>query len=340
MIKAFLIQLATNMWDEDYPPWLDTVKPEDCISSGLPLYHRLPDYWRGRAWSDVLKCEIPVWRRVTERFAAAGGNMLVIDLGDGIVWRSHPEIAVGRAWSLRTLKDELARCRDLGLEVIPKLNFSACHDGWMRLWSRRVATPEYYRFCRDLIEEAQELFGGARFFHIGMDEEEYRGDNPDRPDRFVILRQGKFWYDDLHFYCDEVRRAGARPWMWADKLWNTADEEYRKNVPADAIQSNWYYHEIYDYSGDLAEHRWRKRLDAFLRLEKLGFDQIPAASNWAYLDNYRDLTAFCERHLKKKSLLGYMQTVWYPTDRGSEAVLLEACACTEEAKKADEVVLR
>jgi len=30
------------------------------------------------------------------------------------------------------MKDEIARLKGLGLEPIPKLNFSACHDAWLK----------------------------------------------------------------------------------------------------------------------------------------------------------------------------------------------------------------
>ena len=61
--------------------------------------------------------------------------------------------------------------RALGIEPLPKLNFSTCHDAWLGPYSRMVSTPAYYDVCRDLIDEVAELFGGPRFFHLGMDEE-------------------------------------------------------------------------------------------------------------------------------------------------------------------------
>ena len=80
--------------------------------------------------------------------ARAGMNMLVIDLGDGIRYESHPEIAVQGAWPPARLREELARLRALGLEPIPKLNFSTAHDAWLHDYSRMVSTPAYYKVSR------------------------------------------------------------------------------------------------------------------------------------------------------------------------------------------------
>ena len=60
-----------------------------------------------------------VWNEVTARLAANGLDALVVDLGDGIVWPSHPELAVPAAWDVPRLKAELERLRKLGLEPLP-----------------------------------------------------------------------------------------------------------------------------------------------------------------------------------------------------------------------------
>jgi len=99
-------------------------------------------------------------------------NALVLDLGDGVRWDSHPEIAVENAWTPAKLREELDRARELGIEPLPKLNFSTAHDAWLGPYSRMVSTPQYYEVCRDLIDEASELFGRPRLFHLGMDEGE------------------------------------------------------------------------------------------------------------------------------------------------------------------------
>ena len=97
--------------------------------------------------------------------------MVLVDLGDAIKYESHPEIAVNNAWSTTKLKEELKKMRGMGLEPIPKLNFAAGHDAWLKKYSRMVSTDIYYGVCKDLIEEVSDLFDKPRLFHLGMDEE-------------------------------------------------------------------------------------------------------------------------------------------------------------------------
>ena len=58
---------------------------------------------------------------------------------------SHPELAVKGSWSPERMQKELERLRGLGLEPIPKLNFSAMHDEWLGDYGRMLCTDEYYR---------------------------------------------------------------------------------------------------------------------------------------------------------------------------------------------------
>ena len=89
--------------------------------------------------------------------AATGINMVVIDLGDGIEYESHPEIAVKNAWKPKS-KNRAGKMRKLGIEPIPKLNFATTHDIWLKDYSRMVSTDIYYNVCKDLIEEVSLLF--------------------------------------------------------------------------------------------------------------------------------------------------------------------------------------
>ena len=59
------------------------------------------------------------------------------------------------AWETATEKllKEIARMRAMGLEVLPKLNFSATHDIWMQDYSRMLSTRKYYQVCEDLIRD-------------------------------------------------------------------------------------------------------------------------------------------------------------------------------------------
>ena len=106
LIWGNLLHLSYNMW-RDRP-----VK-EDDPRQGATTYQ------------PYLRFDEKLWEELTKRMADVGMNLVVIDLGDGVQYESHPEIAVQNAWSVERLRKELARLRKLGLEPIPKLNFSA-----------------------------------------------------------------------------------------------------------------------------------------------------------------------------------------------------------------------
>ncbi|OGV48418.1 MAG: hypothetical protein A2X49_06970 [Lentisphaerae bacterium GWF2_52_8] len=304
MIKSILLHLSMNMWEDSYPD----------------SFNGMQTYMKDRAWSDKLQFDKGTWKRVLEHFSASGGNMVIIDVGDGVVFKSHPEIAVQGALSREALRDELKRCADLGLEAIPKLNFSSCHDAWMRDYSRMLSTPQYYAVCKDLIAETCELFASPRFFHIGMDEETAAHQ---QYYQYVVVRQGELWWHDLNFYCAECARNGARAWMWSDKIWHCLDEEFRRNVPANVLQSNWYYDGRFDLENlNDARKTW---IEAYLRLDRLGYEQVPAGSNWACNTNYEGTVRFCEKHLDRQRLLGFMTAPWYTTEPHNEERLFAAC---------------
>ncbi len=73
---------------------------------------------------------------VVEAMAEADMNMLVIDVADGVVFKSHPELKRRYSVPMATLRKLVQRARKAGLEVVPKLNFaqssSQYHNEWFR----------------------------------------------------------------------------------------------------------------------------------------------------------------------------------------------------------------
>jgi len=69
-------------------------------------------------------------------------NMVIIDLGEFPVYPSHPELALPGSRSPDWIRGEVRRLKSLGLEPIPKLNFSAAHlKGFMMApWANCLET--------------------------------------------------------------------------------------------------------------------------------------------------------------------------------------------------------
>jgi len=291
---GMLVHLSTNLWN-DSPVAL--VEP----------YDQEPFF------SPRLRFDRDLWIEMSNRMADAGFTYALLDLGDAIVYESHPEIAVDGAWSTTELREELDRLRGIGLEPLPKLNFSSAHDAWMGPYARRVSTPEYYAFCADLIGEVSELFDRPRLFHIGMDEETL---HVQRTYPYVVLRQHDLWWHDLEFLAEEVRRAGSRAWMWSDYAWSKPD--FFAKASTSIVQSNWHYEMTFsgDESGRPHVIDWPEGMlppTAFLTyldLQDGGFDQIPTASTWIDDANFARTVEFGRSRLQPDRVLGYLQSTW------------------------------
>jgi len=53
-------------------------------------------------------------------------------------------LGVSDSWEPERFVKEMERLRAIGLEPIPKMNFSTCHDAWLKDYGHQVSTPRYY----------------------------------------------------------------------------------------------------------------------------------------------------------------------------------------------------
>jgi hypothetical protein len=308
MIWANLLHLSYNFWR-------DRVVPEDA------------DTRAHLTAQPYLRCDQNLWNDVTTRMSEIGMNMLVIDVGDAVQFSSHPEIAVEGAWTIAQLKDELSRLRDLGLEPIPKLNFSTAHDVWLKEYSRMVSTSVYYDVCRDLIAETAELFDAPRFFHLGMDEETAAHQ---AQYAYAVMRQHELWWHDLFILADAVEAAGARPWIWSDYIWHH-QEEFLQKMPQKILQSNWYYgNRFSDFpAGDLQQ----TYVNSYNILDQHQYDQIPTGSNWNNDINFGETVKYCMENISADKLQGFLMTPWARTQEAVRTNHMAALEQVNEAKK-------
>ena len=290
-IWAFMVHLGCNCWaDHTVDRWGD--------SAGLQAESHSPE--------DYMRFDDDEWQFITSRVAALGGNMILLDLAEGLQYESHPELSAKGAWSKDRLEREKRRLAEMGIELIPKLNFSTGHDTWLKEYHRMVSTPDYYRVCSDLIAEVSELFGKPRFFHLGYDEETIHNQ---RASHFAVVRQGELWWHDFLWFNETVKKAGSRSWIWSDYGWRHRDE-FLARMPRDVLQSNWYYYHIDGEQGK--EHL--ERIAFFDELDKAGFDQIPCGSAYSWKPNFTELVRYCRMHLAGSSRLkGFMLAPWTRT---------------------------
>ena len=303
-IWAGLFHMGTNMWYDHVPEqgW------EPCVG----------EYRHLVGAADHVRFDENIWRSLTARMAAVGMNMVVIDLGEAIQYPSHPELWVEGSWEIGRFRTELARLRAMGLEPIPKLNFSATHDAWLKEYSRMLSTPEYYRVCADLVRDVCEIFDHPRLMHLGYDEESYKHQ---KDFRFCAIRQGELWWHDFLFIAREVERRGTRPWIWSDYVWQHREEFFRR-MPKSVMQSNWHYDGEFDFS-KISKSR-AARIRIYEDFDKAGFDQIPTGSNWACDTNFASTVKYCRRVCSPERLKGFLMTTWLFTLPQWEKKNLEA----------------
>ena len=309
-IWSYLAHFGVNSW-KDIP--LETQDPSK------------PEKWLTRCCADHVRFDMPSWLRLSDRLAKAGCNQIIIDVAEILQYPSHPELGVKGSWSVEKLRAEIARLRGMGFEVIPKLNFSACHDTWLKDYHRMVSTRKYYQVCEDVIKDVAEIFDRPRFFHLGYDEETA---NHQRDHLFAVCRQGDLWWHDFLWFVGVTEKAGCRPWIWSDYIWNHKDE-FLKRMPKSVLQSNWYYGASFDTKDK--NSKASTYVAAYEWLDKAGFDQVPTGSNWSCDTNFADTVKFCDANCSKSLVKGYMMAPWTRTfaiheQKSNEAIDLMAAA--------------
>ncbi|MGI6296023.1 MAG: Tat pathway signal protein [Armatimonadota bacterium] len=306
MIWANLLHLGYNMW---YDRILTELKEPNTNLTASPK----------------MRFDKAVWDDLLQKMAESGVNMLIIDLGEGVQYKSHPELATEGAWSVKQLQEELVKLRKLGIEPIPKLNFSAMHDMWMGPYSRMVSTPKYYEVCADLIKECIDIFDKPRFFHLGMDEETYSNQ---KLMKYVVIRQYDLWWHDFNFLVDQVEKNGSQAWIWSDYMWDHRDEFVQK-MSKHVLQSNWYYGESMEPEDPTSQNY----VECFKVLDSNGFDQVPTGSNYNTPVNFVELVKWCKSNLSADRLKGFMQTPWKPTTEQHRQHHIEAIEKIAEARR-------
>ena len=296
LIWATFQPFGRNMWsDVPVPYWGrnkgDTPENRKALS--------------GVVAADHLRFEEEAWRRIADKMVASGVTMAVMDVGEALAYPSHPELHVKGSWAPERVRVEVERCRKLGLELIPKLNFSTGHDIWLKDYHRMVSTPTYYRVCADVLKDVWEAFDHPRLIHLGYDEEDAGNQSLYG---YCVVRQGDLWWHDFLYISGLVEKLGARPWIWSDYCWYH-QEDFLKRMPKSVLQSNWYYGREFDLS-KITNDNTRRRVSSYSVLAKAGFDQMPCGSTHANDENFPNTVRHCRDLISPEHLKGFLMAPW------------------------------
>lgn len=197
------------------------------------LYMDLANYTSDPVFEDE------AWEILVDECVKTGIDTIVLGLANEVKYTSHPELSGKKALPRARIRREVKRLRELGVSLIPGLNFSACHQNWLGDYRKMMGLPEYYRVCREIIYDVCELFDNPQYVHLGMDEEA----EPLFYNNFemVSYRRKELIWHDLQFFCDCVADKGVTPWIWAD-LRIDNPEEFRAHISTENILlSPWNY---------------------------------------------------------------------------------------------------
>lgn len=319
--------------------------------------------WVENYRADKIAFDWDVFQRVIEKAAKAGINTILLDVGDGVRFESHPEIVLSDSLTRKEVKELVDRCRTLNIDIIPKLNFSTGHSYWTKDWRARTSSPEYYTFVQDLLTELYEMFEQPKYIHIGMDEENQK--NMQETDLVIFRRRDLLWHD-IRFMIKTIKDLGAIPVMWHDPIFSD-EQEFEKNIkPEDVVIMPWRYvslkekyftkptrgedkpHWFNDFVDELErlgltylEERPREQEvnaqfhNILIPLMNKGYKMLPCGSNCNYSEiNHIQLMEYFEENASEGNApIGYFTAPWKSLNKNNLAAFERGIDMLIEARK-------
>ena len=251
--------------------------------------------------------DLKVARDIVDAMAEVDMNLLIVDIADGVKFKSHPELKRHYSVPMGQLKRLVQHARKSGIEVVPKLNFAQSarqfHHEWLRPHDRRFDSEEYYKVAFELIDEVIGVCEPERFFHVGMDED------MDRSHRQYALA--------VRTLAEGLKARGLRAAMWKDipitcpGIWESPGEKSRaaeKTTPKDVVQMPWGYREAYP---DLVRHLRRRKFEV-----------------WGATGGKPELVRQWRDALLRYGGTGIVLTAWRPCRPGNRKGMLDQiCTC-------------
>ncbi len=181
----------------------------------LHMTHYDPSWNKRKATEPPFSIETGL--AILDQMKESGFNTVILDIGDGVIYNSHPELTRHYSVPMDDLKQFADRARELGIDFIPKLNFSRSgrnmHDKWLYPhWDEKNFVRmrnEYRQVALEIIDEIIKVCKPQNYFHIGMDEDHHRS-----------LAQ---YVETISFFHSYLKSKGLQPVVWNDTAYENRD---------------------------------------------------------------------------------------------------------------------
>ena len=252
-----------------------------------------------------------------EELAGFGINTLVMEYEASYPYEKHATISNHLAYSREEVKDFIAHCEQLDIDVIPlqqcfgHMEYILRNDRYAEL---KEDKKEISQICPIRVEKNSNLFfelfqdmasmHPSKYIHIGGDETYLLGHCELCSRKAAQEGKSKLFVDYMKMICNQVIQLGKTPVMWADILLKYP--EAAEELPKETIFIDWNYGWKTNHFGDIGA------------LQQKGFSFWGAPSirshpdNWyitewkKHFENQRDFIPYA----RKADYSGMVMTSW------------------------------
>ena len=242
-------------------------------------------------------------KMIAKIFARYKINHLIMEVENGIAFKSCPEIGIRPVMSVEDAKDLVQYAKQHFIQSTPLLQ-SLGHCEWIFRYDKHFdicedttipyaycpLNPKSYEFMFPVIDETLEIFDHPEYMHIGHDEVDMLGRFP-KHDVCKSLGSAELVYRDTVKIHDYLKTKNVKTMMWGDILLKPYFAKHIDLLPKDILMCDWHY--------DPATTQ--RSVDFF---QDRGFQVLGSA--WYDPVNISGFAQYCNQ---KKSL-GMMDTIW------------------------------
>lgn len=196
--------------------------------------------------------KMPALKKFAKQLKDGGLNTLIMEWEATYPFENHPLIPNQFAYTRDEVKEFVAYCEDLGIDVIP-LQQSFGHVEYIlrhyRYKELREDQKDYSQINPLREELAKELFTDlykdmisthkSEYIHIGGDETYLLGHSKESQAKVAAVGKGRLYGDYIKLLCEIVVGLGKKPVLWADIAMKYPDA--LQGIPKETIFIDWNY---------------------------------------------------------------------------------------------------